>query len=43
MLCDLLARILIPPAEIPVGLVTSLAGAPFFVTLLLGGRREPYG
>lgn len=43
ILCDLLARILIPPAEIPVGLVTSLAGAPFFITLLLGGRREPYG
>lgn len=43
ILCDLLARILIPPAEIPVGLVTSLAGAPFFITLLLGGRRERYG
>ena len=42
ILCDLLARIAIPPAEIPVGLVTSLAGAPFFVFLLLAGRRESY-
>lgn len=42
ILCDLLARIALPPTEIPVGLVTSLAGAPFFVSLLLAGRRESY-
>ncbi len=42
ILTDLIARTAIPPAEIPVGLVTSLAGAPFFVSLLLAGRSESY-
>jgi iron complex transport system permease protein len=31
---DLLARTVIAPAEVPVGVVTALAGAPFFVVLL---------
>ena len=42
ILCDLIARTAISPAEIPVGLVTSLAGAPFFVSLLFAGRGEDY-
>ncbi|MGE0471086.1 MAG: Cobalamin import system permease protein BtuC [Candidatus Nitrospira kreftii] len=32
---DTLARTLISPAEIPVGIITALAGGPFFVYLLL--------
>ncbi|MVN77860.1 iron chelate uptake ABC transporter family permease subunit [Hymenobacter sp. HMF4947] len=32
--CDLLARLLHPPAGLPVGLVTALLGVPFFVYLL---------
>jgi iron complex transport system permease protein len=32
--CDLLARVLYPPAGLPVGLVTALFGVPFFVYLL---------
>ena len=32
--CDLLARLLYPPAGLPVGLVTSLVGVPFFLSLL---------
>jgi iron complex transport system permease protein len=32
--CDLLARLLYPPAGLPVGLVTALFGVPFFVYLL---------
>ena len=32
---DLLARIVFPPAGLPVGVVTSLFGVPFFVYLLL--------
>jgi len=32
--CDLLARLLYPPAGLPVGLVTALLGVPFFVYLL---------
>jgi len=34
-LCDLLARTLIAPAEIPVGVITALLGGPFFLWLLL--------
>jgi iron complex transport system permease protein len=34
VLCDLLARIVLAPAELPVGIVTALLGAPFFLWLL---------
>lgn len=34
-LCDTLARTIIAPAEIPVGVITALLGGPFFVLLLL--------
>ncbi|NYT39035.1 iron ABC transporter permease [Allopusillimonas soli] len=37
-LADWLARVLISPAELPIGLVTSLVGGPFFFWLLLRGR-----
>ncbi|MEW5682117.1 MAG: iron ABC transporter permease [Pseudomonadota bacterium] len=36
---DTLARIVIIPAELPVGLVTSMLGVPFFLYLLLQYRR----
>jgi iron complex transport system permease protein len=36
---DTLARSVIPPAEIPVGIITSLIGGPFFVYLLRRSRR----
>jgi len=36
---DVLARILIAPAEIPIGIITSVLGCPFFL-YLLGRRRE---
>ncbi len=36
---DTLARLLIIPAELPVGLVTSSLGVPFFLYLLLRQRR----
>jgi len=34
VLCDLAARTLLPPAEIPIGVVTAFFGAPFFVFIL---------
>ena len=34
LVCDGLARALLPPAEIPLGLITSIAGGPFFIVLL---------
>ncbi len=33
--CDALSRILIAPAEIPLGIITALLGGPFFIWLLL--------
>jgi heme transport system permease protein len=36
---DLLARSLVQPAEIPVGIVTALLGAPFFLVLLNQQRK----
>lgn len=41
VVCDLIARVLFSPFEIPVGIVLSFAGAPFFLWLLFrqrGGR-----
>lgn len=38
-LCDVLARILFAPYELPVGVVLSLLGGPFFLWLLLRQRR----
>lgn len=40
-LADWLARIVVIPAELPIGLVTSLIGGPFFLWLLARGRRYP--
>ena len=37
---DLLARTLFAPMEIPVGVVTSLIGGPFFIWMLLRNTRE---
>ena len=39
-LADLLSRILIQPAELPVGLVTSAIGSPFFLWLILKAQRK---
>lgn len=38
-LCDLFSRLLFAPYEIPVGILLSLIGGPFFLFLLLRGRK----
>lgn len=38
LIADILARKLLAPAELPIGIVTALIGAPFFIWLLL--RQE---
>ncbi len=38
--CDALARTILPPHELPVGILTALMGGPFFVWLLLGRSLE---
>jgi len=40
MLADLLARVVIAPAVLPVGIFTALVGAPFFLFLLRGSKRD---
>jgi iron complex transport system permease protein len=42
VVADLLARSLLPPAEIPVGILTAFIGAPYFLYVLRRTRRE-YG
>lgn len=37
--CDLVARTVMAPAELPVGILTALLGGPFFLWLLIAGRR----
>ena len=37
---DLAARSLLPPTEIPVGIITALVGAPVFIYLLRRNRKE---
>jgi iron complex transport system permease protein len=32
--CDLAARLLFAPRELPVGVITALTGGPFFLVLL---------
>ncbi len=38
LLADLVARLALAPAELPIGIVTALIGAPFFLYLLMRGR-----
>ncbi len=38
LFADVLARLALAPAELPIGIVTALLGAPFFLYLLLRGR-----
>ena len=41
LLADTLARMVMAPAELPVGVITALVGVPFFISLLR--RRHQYG
>ena len=36
--CDTLGRVLFAPFEVPVGILLSFLGAPFFLWLLLGHK-----
>ncbi len=42
LLADLVARTVLAPQELPVGIVTALAGAPFFVLLLRRLKRSVF-
>jgi iron complex transport system permease protein len=40
LLADLLARLVLAPQELPVGVITALAGAPFFLWVLRQSQRR---
>lgn len=40
VIADLLARTVMAPVEVPVGVITAVIGAPFFIYLLRRSRRE---
>jgi iron complex transport system permease protein len=42
LLSDVLARVIISPQELPVGIVTALFGAPFFLWILRRAKNQGY-
>ncbi|MCB0118926.1 MAG: iron ABC transporter permease [Anaerolineales bacterium] len=42
ILSDILARVVLSPQEIPVGIITALAGAPFFLWVLRRVKNQGY-
>ncbi|WP_150305108.1 FecCD family ABC transporter permease [Pseudomonas saliphila] len=40
LLADVAARLVVAPAELPLGILTALLGAPFFLALLLRAQRN---
>lgn len=40
VVCDLLSRVLFAPYEVPVGILMSFLGGPFFIYLILKNRRR---
>lgn len=40
VICDLIARTIITPSELPVGAITALVGAPFFAYVYFSKRKE---
>lgn len=40
---DTLGRVIIAPIEVPVGIITSFIGVPFFIFLIIRQRRGWWG
>ena len=40
MICDTIARTIVEPIELPVGIIMAIIGAPFFLYLLRGGLKN---
>ncbi|RPI08003.1 MAG: iron ABC transporter permease, partial [Acidobacteriales bacterium] len=38
--CDTVARIILAPTEVPVGVITAMLGGPFFIWVLRSKRRS---
>ena len=42
LMADVIARVILAPQEIPVGIITSLAGAPFFLWVLRRSKNQGF-
>ena len=42
IICDTLARTILAPTEIPIGAITALFGAPFFIYLLIKSKKKVF-
>jgi len=42
LICDVISRVIIAPQEIPVGIITALVGAPFFLWVLRTAKNQGY-
>jgi iron complex transport system permease protein len=42
LIADLLSRVVLAPQIVPVGIVTALAGAPFFLWVLRRAKNQGY-
>jgi iron complex transport system permease protein len=42
LIADVLARVVIAPQELPVGVITALAGAPFFLWVLRRAKSQAF-
>ena len=42
VLADIIARVLVAPQELPVGIITSLCGAPFFLFILRRSKEKDW-
>lgn len=42
VICDTIARSIVPPIEIPVGIITSIFGVPFFMYLLYKTKKKVF-
>jgi len=42
LVSDVLARVVMAPQELPVGIITALAGAPFFFVVLRSAKQQHY-
>jgi len=42
VVCDTIARVVVAPSELPVGVITALLGGPFFIFLLLKKSPESF-
>jgi iron complex transport system permease protein len=43
LFADVVARVILKPVEVPIGIITAAFGGPFFLYLLIKNRRKGEG